>query len=379
MNIGGPGLHAGLLTAELDPARFQTLLVAGSEGSAEGNILSLGRIPSTVQPIVVPQLGRRLSPLDDLQALWRVIVIARAYRPDIVHTHLAKAGFVGRIAGRLAGSRAVVHTYHGSVFRGYFGRRESAVYLAIERALARITTRIIAITPRQREELLQLRVARAEKIVEIPLGFDLEPFRNAPERLVARRHLAIPVDAAVVGLVARLVPIKDVLTFLRAMRLLIRDVPNLVVMVVGDGNDRSALEAAAREFGIAERCKFLGWRSDMPVIYAALDVLALSSINEGSPVSLIEGMAAGRPVVATAVGGVPDVVRHERDGLLVPARDPYALASAVRRILCDPSLASRLGREGRRSALARFEISRMVTDIERLYLEVLGPRPLPES
>jgi glycosyltransferase involved in cell wall biosynthesis len=376
MNIGGPAIQAGLLTAKLDETRFETLLVAGSEGPAEGNILSLGRLPSSVRPLIVPQLGRRLSPLDDIRALWRVMVIARRYRPDIVHTHLAKAGFVGRIAARLAGARAVVHTYHGSVFRGYFGYLESAVYLGIERTLSRITTRIIAITPRQKLELTKLRVAPAEKIEEIPFGLDLEPFRNGPDRLVARRHLGIPANRPVVGLVARLVPIKDVPTFLRAMGLLVRDVPDVIIMIVGDGEDRSSLEAAARELGIGECCKFLGWRSDMPVIYSALDVLALSSLNEGSPVSLIEGMAARRAVVATAVGGVPDIVRHERDGLLVPARDHHALAAAVRRILLDPALASRLGGEGQRNAIARFEVSRMVATMERLYCEILGPRAL---
>jgi glycosyl transferase family 4 len=133
MNIGGPAIQAGLLTARLDPARFETLLVAGSEGVAEGNILRLGRLPSTVQPVVLPELGRRISPLDDLHALWKVLAIAGDYKPDIVHTHLAKAGFIGRLGGRLAGTRVVVPTYHGSVFRSYFGRRESAIYLGIER------------------------------------------------------------------------------------------------------------------------------------------------------------------------------------------------------------------------------------------------------
>ncbi len=367
MNIGGPAIQAGLLTAMLDPARFETLLVAGAEGSREGNILSLGRLPSTVRPLLVPELGRRIAPADDLRALWKVTAIARAYRPDIVHTHLAKAGFVGRIAGRLAGAQAIVHTYHGSVFHGYFGRPESALYLGVERALAHVTSRIVAITPQGSEELARLRVAPAAKIVEIPLGLDLAPFRDAPDRLAARSLLGISPDEPLVGLVARLVPIKDVLTFLKAMALVIADIPQLAVMIVGDGEERARLEAAAVQIGLGTRCRFLGWRADLPVLYAAMDVLALSSINEGAPVSVIEAMATGRPVVATAVGGVPDVVLDGRTGFLVPPRDPKALSAAVSAILCDRQVADSFGKEGRRNALARFDAPRLVADIERLY------------
>lgn len=367
MNIGGPAIQAGLLTAMLDPARFETLLVAGAEGSREGNILSLGRLPSTVRPLLVPELGRRVAPLDDLLALWKLIAIARAYRPDIVHTHLAKAGFVGRIAGKFAGARALIHTYHGSVFQGYFGRRESAIYLGIERALARITTRIVAITPQQREELATLLRTPREKIVEISLGLDLAPFQHAPDRFAARERLGISPAAPVVGLAGRLVPIKDVLTFLRAMALLVKDVPDLVVVIAGDGEERAALEGAAAELGLGSRCQFLGWRADLPVIYAAIDVLASSSINEGTPVSVIEAMATGRPVVATTVGGVPYVVLDQRTGLLVGPRDPTALAAATRTILRDRHLASSFGEAGRKHALARFDAARLVEDIEGLY------------
>ena len=375
MNIGGAAIQAGLLTAMLDPARFETLLVAGAEGPREGNILSLGRLPSTVRPLLVPELGRRIAPADDLRALWKVTAIARAYRPDIVHTHLAKAGFVGRIAGRLSGAQAIVHTYHGSVFHGYFGRRESALYLGVERALARVTSRIVAITPQVSEELTKLRVAPAAKIVEIPLGLDLAPFRDAPDRLTARARLGISPDDAVVGLVARLVPIKDVRTFLKAMAFLVEDIPRLVVLIAGDGEDRAALETAAAELGFGARCRFLGWRADLSTLYAAMNVLVLSSINEGAPVSVIEAMATGRPVVATAVGGVPDVVHNGQTGILVPPREPESLALAVRAILSDPQVGEAFGKEGQRQALARFDAPRLVADVERLYRSLVHTPP----
>ena len=372
LNVGGPAIHAALLSSRLDRERFETLLVTGQEGPAEGSMRELGRLDPGIGITVVPALGRDVSPARDLRALAAVVAIARAYRPDIVHTHLAKAGFVGRIAGRLAGARAVVHTYHGSVFRGYFGERESALYLAIERALAKVSSRVISITPRQRQDLIALGVAPAEKIVTIPLGLDLEPFRRPPDRREARAALGLPVDGPLVGIVARLVPVKDVTTFLRAFALTRERVPDATAFIVGDGEERAALERLSGELRLGVACRFVGWRADMPNVYAAADLVALSSLNEGSPVSLIEAMAAGRPVVATAVGGVPDVVRDGETGTLVPPRDHAALGAALAELLRDGELARRYGEQGRAAAYPRFDASRLVSDIERLYDELLG-------
>lgn len=190
----------------------------------------------------------------------------------------------------------------------------SAIYLGIERALARITTRIVAITPGQRAELTNLLAVPPGKVVEIPLGLDLDSFQNAPDQRTARERLALSADDPVVGIAGRLVPIKDVSTFLRAVTSLAKDFPNLTALVAGDGEERVALEREAVALGIAGRCQFLGWRADLATIFAAIDVLALSSLNEGTPVSVIEAMATGRPVVASAVGGVPYVVLHNRPG-----------------------------------------------------------------
>src|SRR6266550_5631922 len=306
LNIGGPAIHVSLLSSRLDPARYDTLLVSGVEGPDEGSMLALGRLPP-VEPTIVPTLGRAISPFDDVRALARLVSLARSFKPDIVHTHLAKAGALGRVAARIAGVRLVVHTYHGSVFRGYFGQRESDVYLGIERALARITTRIVAITAGQKADLIGLGIAPAGKVVEIPLGLDLDQFRELPSREDAIAALGLPRDGRYVAIVARLVPIKDIPTFLRALARVTESVPDACGLVVGDGPERGAVGAIARDLGLGDRCRFLGWRADLPNVYAASDVVALSSLNEGSPVSLIEAMAAGRAVVAAAVGGVLDV------------------------------------------------------------------------
>src|SRR2546422_700958 len=189
LNIGGPAINAALLSARLDLDRFDTLLVAGSESASEGSMLDLGRLGDGLAERRVRALGREISPLDDLRALVSITKIAREFRPDIVHTHLAKAGTVGRVAGRLARARAVVHTYHGTVFRGYFGSATSRGFVEIERALSHITTRIVAITPSQRRELIELGIGDQRKIVEIPLGLDLAPFRNPPDQIEARKRM----------------------------------------------------------------------------------------------------------------------------------------------------------------------------------------------
>lgn len=373
MNIGGPAIQAALLTARLHAEQFETLLVAGRPGPLEGDMTRLARL-DRVRPLTVPTLVRPIAPLQDLRALASLVRIARSFRPHVVHTHMAKAGFVGRIAARLTGRPVILHTFHGSIFRGYFGAAETSLYLNAERLLARATSRVIAITDAQRRELIELRVAPAHKVVEIPLGFDLAPFQTLPTRDTARSTLGLPHGVPIIGLVARLVPIKDVGTFLRSIPIVVREVPEARAVIVGDGPERDRLTALAEELGVAHRCFFLGWTADMPAIYAAIDVLALSSLNEGSPVSVIESMASGVPVVASAVGGVPDLVVDGQTGLLVPPGSADELAAALSHVLRDGSLAAMLGGRGRSVATARFGAGRLVRDIESLYVQLLASR-----
>jgi len=369
LNVGGPAIHAALLSTRLDPERFETLLVAGTESSSEGSMLDLGRLQAPLALRRVPSLGREISTLDDVRAFAALTGIVRTFRPDIVHTHLAKAGTLGRLAARAAGVRTVVHTYHGTVFRGYFGPAKSRAFLEIERGLARLTTRIVAITPGQRRDLLALGIGNERKVVEIPLGLELTPFLSPPDRRDARARLGLPEDAPVVAIVARLVPVKDIGLFLRAIAQLAAPV---IALIVGDGEERAALEAESAALGLGSRCRFLGWQSDVRIIYAAADIVALTSRNEGSPVSIIEAMAAGSAVVCTSVGGVPDVVTSGVNGVLVPANDPGGLASAFRALLDDSSHRARLGAEARRTVYPRYDVQRLVAEISRLYVSLVG-------
>jgi glycosyltransferase involved in cell wall biosynthesis len=376
LNIGGPAIHAILLTQGLQDERFQSVLVSGQEAPGEGNMLDLAA-RCGVRPVMVEELGREISLRNDLLAVRRLYRLFRAERPRIVHTHLAKAGTAGRLAARLAGVPIVLHTYHGHVFHSYFSPARTAFFLNVERVLARLTDRIIAVGEKQRRELVGYRVAPARKIVPIPLGLPLEPMLGAEqERGGLRRELGLNGVHQLVGIVARLVPIKAHEIFLEAAAELRRRQPNARFLVVGDGERRAELEARARALGLEDVALFLGWRRDMRTVYADLDVVVLSSLNEGSPVAVIEAMAAGRPVVSTDVGGVGEVVTPGESGLLVPPRDPRALAEAVSALLSDPAAAERMGHAARSAVYPKYSSTRLIADLERLYLELARDKGL---
>jgi glycosyltransferase involved in cell wall biosynthesis len=371
LNIGGPAIHTILLTAGLDPVRFESILVAGVEAVYEGNMLGLAA-QKGVQPLIIPQLGREINPLKDWGALVKLYRLFRDWRPHIVHTHTAKAGTIGRLAARLARVPVVLHTFHGHVFHDYFGPLQTKVFLGIERFLASLSDRIVTVSEGQRRELAAYGVASLDKITVVPLGFELDALLNCESlRGQLRRELGIAEGTALVGIVARLTAIKNHRLFLDAARLIVETGQEAMFLVVGDGELRAELEAYVAELGLVERVIFTGWRHDLPRIYADLDVVALSSLNEGTPVSLIEAMAAAKPVVATRVGGVFDVVLDKRSGYLVQSKDTEGLAGGILDLLRAPDRAREMGQKGREAVHLRFTAQTLITNIERLYAELL--------
>jgi glycosyltransferase involved in cell wall biosynthesis len=373
LNIGGPAIHTILLTAGLDRSRFSTLLVTGAESPTEGNMLPLAERVG-VRPVSIPELGRAVRPGQDLVAFARVVRLLRRYRPAIVHTHMAKAGAIGRVAARLAGVPVVAHTYHGHVFHSYFDSVRSAAFLTAERLLGHLSDTLIAVGDRQRGEIAAYGIGTADKLVSVPLGLELEPFLQPSARGALRTALGLESATPLVGIVARLVPVKDHDTFLAAAALVHHERPDVRFAIVGDGECRQALEARARALGLAGVVHFLGWRRDLAAVYTDLDVVCLSSLNEGSPVALIEAMAAARPVVATAVGGVPEVVRDRISGRLVPSRRPEAMAEAIREVLGDAVEARSLGLAARDAVYPKYSIARLIRDVEALYVELLAAK-----
>jgi glycosyltransferase involved in cell wall biosynthesis len=378
LNMGGPALHVAYLTAGLRERGYDTTLVAGSLARGEDSMAfvadSLG-----VDIVRIDELGREISPLRDLMATVRLARVIRRERPQILHTHTAKAGTVGRVAALLAGSRRppiVVHTFHGHVLRGYFGPLRSRFFRLLERWLAAHSTALVAVSPQVRDDLVALRVAPRERFVVIRLGIELEE-RVAPEedgRAESRRYLGIADERFVVGWIGRMTGVKRTDDVLAAFKRLRDDGIDAVLCLVGDGPDRTHLEQRAHELGVVRDTLFLGYQEDVAQFYAAFDALVLPSGNEGTPVSAIEALAAGRPVVATRVGGVPDVVREGEDGFLVEAGATEELAQRLAQLARDPGLRKRMGEQGRARVLPRYAVERLVDDVDRLYRELLrGP------
>jgi glycosyltransferase involved in cell wall biosynthesis len=372
LNIGGPAIHVVLLTAGLDRARFDSVLVTGRENPGEGSMLDEA-LAHGVQPIIIPEIVGEFSlGARELQALVRLYRVMRQARPHIVHTHTAKAGFIGRLAARLARVPVIVHTFHGHVLQGYYSSRKTQLLRRMEHGLARLTDCIIAVSAQVKRELVTYGVAAPDQIQVIPLGLELDPFLNGGAcRGAFRREWQLTGGARLVGIVGRLFPIKNHQLFLEAAALVARAEPAARFVIVGDGILRPALERQAQETDMADRVIFTGWRRDLPGIYADLDVLAVTSDNEGTPVSAIEAMAAGCPVVATNVGGLPDLICEGETGFLVPPGDACAVATAVLRVLHQPETARRMGETARMAARQRFSAPRLITDVEQLYLGLL--------
>jgi len=376
LNVGGPARHVALLNAGMDEnQRFRSWLVTGTENPGEGTLLDYARSRG-VEPLVIPEIrGQASFTPRDIVALAKLTALARRIRPHVVHTHTAKAGFLGRLAARAAGVPVVLHTYHGHVLSGYYSQAKTRVLQLMERGLARLSDQLIAVSDRVRDDLIQFGVAPAERFRVVPLGLDLAPlFDVSAQRGALRQELGVASDAPLVGIVGRLFPIKNHALFLDAAARLLAGWPTARFVVVGDGVLRGELEARARQADLHGRVFFTGWRHDLATIYADLDVLAVSSRNEGTPVSAIEAMAAGCAVVATRVGGLPDLIDDGRTGTLVPTDDPLALASAIGQVLTDQEGSGLVRAAARADVQQRFMATRLVADMQELYLELLAAK-----
>src|SRR5581483_1533976 len=377
LNIGGPSIHAVTLSSALTPLGFETRLLHGRVGAGEGDmdyLLQLEHVESTF----VPTLQRSIAPMADLRTLLALLRHMRRFRPHIVHTHMAKAGLLGRSASCLFNilhprSRAIViHTYHGHVLDGYFSRTMTAMFIGLERMLARVSDVLIAVSPRVRDELVQRHhIGSAAQFQVVPLGLDLDAYARIDEddRRQARQALDLPPNVPVVTTVGRLTAIKQHSLFLDVAHRIAGVHPHAIFLIAGDGELRSDLEAQAERLGLSSRVRFLGWRRDLTTLYGATDVFLLTSRNEGTPVALIEAMAAGVAGVATDVGGVRDVL--DDPDLVRPFGDAEGLAESVLRLLRDPERRAAAADSGRRASLARFHFRRLRDDIAALYRTLL--------
>ena len=386
MNIGGPAVHVALLSTTLDREQFSTCLVVGEPDPTEGDLRELVR-GDGVRVIRLTALQRAIRPWADAVALWQLLRIVWREHPQIIHTHMAKAGTLGRLAGLLYNvvgpgrrppARALlVHTFHGHVLDGYFPSHITRFFITIERWLARRTDSLIAVSATVRDELLKKRIGHREQWHVIPLGLDLTRLVQlpSPERSSSVR----------VGLVARLVPIKNPSLLLEALcQLQHRGAgPVVTAVFVGDGPLRHDLERRVEALGLDKVVTFAGWQRDIRSVYESLDIVCLTSRNEGTPLALIEAMAAGRAVVGTAVGGVRDLLGEPQEtsvemargqfalcprGILVMPEDAEGLAAALDALAGDASLRNTLGEAGRRYVTSTFSHGRLLRDMADLYM-----------
>lgn len=400
LNVGGPARHVIWLTEGLRPAGYETLLVTGVVPPGEDD-MSYVAAAAGLQPFILPEMSREISVKDAL-TIWKLFRLMRRERPDIVHTHTAKAGTVGRGAGLMyrwltptaLGARRCrfVHTYHGHVFHSYYGKLKTSLFLAIERFLARFATdRIVVISEQQRREINEVfRVGRREQFAVIPLGIDMSAYASWRDRRPRMRaELKLNDDVALIGIVGRLTEIKNHRLFLQAAALLKKSTGSKVrFVIIGDGNLRRDLEEQAKSLGLSEDMSFLGTRNDPEDFYPALDIVALTSLNEGTPLTLIEAMANARPVIATAVGGVVDMLGPQvppaakQDnqgagyqlclrGVSVASGDAEGLARGLARLIEDPGLRDELGRNGLEFVTRNYAKERLLTDIAELYRDLV--------
>ena len=376
-------MNATYLTKYLSP-EFETLLVVGEkeehEKSADYLASQLG-----INYITVPEMGRSISPWKDLQAYNKLKKIIRDFAPDVVHTHAAKPGALGRLAASACGVPAIVHTYHGHVFHSYFSKVKSGFYINLERFLASKSSAIVAISEAQKKELVQdFRIAPESKFRVIPLGLDLDKFQQdmPQKRARFRAEFGLEEDVIAIGIIGRLVPVKNHPLFLKALHhVLQRSNRKVKAFIIGDGETRTELEAEATRLGISFSTQqsnthphplvFTSWRSDVDTITAGLDIITLTSFNEGTPVSLIEAQAAGKPIVSTKVGGIGDIVLEGQTALLAGVQEEETFCQHLLRLVEDDGLRQQLGSNSSPYVLQRFGYQRLMRDMADLYYELL--------
>jgi glycosyltransferase involved in cell wall biosynthesis len=383
LNIGGPAIQAVTLSGLFSRGRFRTCLVCGQVSAHEGDMSYLAS-SRQVDPVVLPTLGREISVLDDAKAFWELRKIIGEFKPHIIHTHTAKAGTLGRLAGMSLNAQRVfrekirlVHTFHGHVFHSYFSARKASVFVNIERFLARFTDRIIVISSSQERDIRDTyRVAKPSLVRVVPLGFDLSGFESLPP----------PASHGVfsVGIIGRLTPVKNHRMLFEVVKLLKeRDMDHVFkFFVVGDGELKENLIREVTALGIEKNVRFTGWQKVMPEVYRKLDAVVLTSLNEGTPVSLIESMASARPVIATDVGGVRDLMgeidtqraegyKLARHGILLSSGDSKAMVEALLFAIRERASVNQTAERAREYVIHHYSVDRLARDMEALYEELL--------
>ena len=379
LSMGGVPLYVYRLASYLHQQGHETTIVYGQADPGEGQLFDyIDKNACGFLRVEIRGLVREISFFQDMRAFFSLAKFFWKERPDIVHTHTSKAGCLGRLAAFITRVPIVIHSSHGTIVHGYFSPRKTKILIQVERWLKKITHYIVPVTELVRQELLQYSMAYPEKSVTIHAGFDLSGFKNIDSsRGALRREININAGTSIVGTVARLVPVKALDDLLRAAKIILDKKSNVCFVIAGDGESRKSLERLAKELGIDEKVIFLGFRSDLVVLYASFDIVVVSSLNEGCPASILEAMAANVPVVATNVGGVPDIIKSGFTGLLVSPRNPQQLADSVLHLVENANYRKELAHNAKDTAYREYSIEVSAARTEKLYLQLHGAEARP--
>ncbi len=378
LNLGGPTYNAANLTKYME-GEFETLLVAGMNDETEqSSVFILDKMG--LKPVYIKEMYRELNPFKDYKAYFKLRKIIKEFKPDIVHTHAAKAGAVGRLAAYHAGVPIIIHTFHGHVFHSYFGKLKTKIFLEIERYLAKKSTAIVALSEIQRDELVNdFKIAPKEKFHIIPLGFDLHRFteKQTEKRKSFREQYNIDDNEIAIGIVGRLVPVKNHPLFLKAIKIVSQKTTQKIrIYIIGDGEERATLESLALELDLTFNNEnvqekniltFTSWIKDIDVSNAGMDIIALTSFNEGTPVSLIEAQASGKPIVSTNVGGIKNIVKQNETALLSASNDIEAFANNLLQLIESKEKRTEMSGKGVAFVMENFSHIRLAKDMSNLY------------
>ncbi|MBN1480982.1 glycosyltransferase family 1 protein [candidate division KSB1 bacterium] len=366
--IGGPSIQTELVVKYLNRQRFTPLFLGGAVDVGEApRHKDLERSGDRIE--IISEMQRSHNPANELLALYKIYRFLRQRKPHIVHTHTSKAGALGRIAAVLARTPVIIHTFHGHAFDHYFPKMQSALYVLIEKTLARFSNKIVAISALQKRDLAEVyKIAPKKKIEIIHVGHELKPFLDCVKSDELKKSLGIASVDVLIGAIGRLAPIKNFQMAIRVLATLRENGQRCHLCIAGDGAERASLEALARELNVFSYVHFLGWIQDIERIYKGIDVLVLTSLNEGTPISIIEAMASRTPVVATAVGGVPDLLQNGVNGIGCPSNDVVFMASQIECVLKDQKGTNFMCQTARAFVQSEFSHEKLIAQLERLYL-----------
>ncbi len=380
LDRGGSAENTIITVTGLDKKKYEIALIKGptfeSNMSKEEYASVIANMKKArlkgVKLFNIPFLLRRINPFFDLLAFFSLYILLIKENPTIVHSHTSKAGLLGRLAAKLAGVPIIVHTPHGHVFFGYFGPFKTKIFILLEKLASRITDKIITLSNREKEDYILFKTAEEDKLSVICSGIGLNKFKESllSEKQNLKKELGIPGNSLIVGTAGRLVPVKGPEFLIKAAKYIISEYPDTYFIFTGDGPLEQDLKRKALEMGISENIIFLGWRNDVAKIISIYDIFVLPSLNEGMGRVLVEAMALGKPIVASNIGGIPDLVIHGKNGFLVPPKDPEELAKYIQILLEDEEKREKMGLAGKEMSL-NFSTENMVEKIAELYEELL--------